>query len=69
MININQKEAEYLRSKGRGFDVHVISKTHNSRAKKYYMTTRYKTVKILNEYRKALHRTDLCDNSNKGFNF
>ena len=70
MINISQKEAEYLRSKGRGFDIHTISKTHKGRAKRYYMTTRYKTIEILNEYRKSVHQTDLyIDKNKKNFNF
>lgn len=69
MINISQKEAEYLRSKGRGFDVHVISKTHKSHAKRYYMTTRPRTVEILNAYRKAIHQTDLYYGNKNNFQF
>ena len=50
--------------------MHTISKTHKGRAKRYYMTTRYKTVEILNEYRKSVHQTDLyIDKNKKNFNF
>lgn len=65
LIIINTKEAEYLRSQGRGFDVHVMSKTHKSRAKKYWLTTRNKSVQLLNDYRKSKHQTDLYNNRNK----
>jgi hypothetical protein len=65
LITITSKEAEYLRSKGRGFDVHVTSKTHKSRGKKYWLTTRYRSVQLLNDYRKSRHQTDLYKSKNK----
>ena len=52
MIKISKEEAEYLRSKKRGFDVHMSSKTHKGRAKRYYLTESYKSLEILNKYRK-----------------
>ena len=44
LISINAKEAEYLRSKGRGYDVKTANKSHKSRSKKYFMTTNFKSV-------------------------
>lgn len=65
LISINAKEAEYLRSKGRGYDVKTANKSHKSRSKKYFMTTNFKSVELLNNYRKSLNRTDLCIKKNK----
>ena len=62
MISINAKEAEYLRSKGRGYDVKTANKSHKSRSKKYFMTTNFKSVELLNNYR---NRTDLYIKKNK----
>ena len=59
MITINKKEAEYLRSKGRDHDIHVHNKTHKGNAKHYYLTTSFKSVDLLNKYRKKIHQTDL----------
>lgn len=65
LISINAKEAEYLRSKGRDFDVKTVNKSHKSRSKKYFMTTNFESVKLLNNYRKSLNRTDLYIKKNK----
>lgn len=54
MIKITQCEAEMLKNKGRGFDVHISSKTHKGRAKKYYMTESEESLDILSEYRKSI---------------
>lgn len=53
MIKITQTEAEMLRSKGRGMDVHLHNKTHKSRTKTYYLTESQKSMSILNEYRES----------------
>lgn len=58
MIQINQKEAEYIREHNRGFDVHISSKTHKGKAKRYYLTTSAKSMNLLKEYRESVHRTD-----------
>lgn len=52
MIKISKDEAEMLREKGRGFDVHMSSRTHKARAKKYYLTENPKSIQILEKYRK-----------------
>lgn len=52
MIKISQNEAKFLRENGRGFDVHVSSKTHKSRAKRYYLTESKGSLKMLAQYRK-----------------
>lgn len=59
LITISKKEASFLRSKGRAHDVHVHSKNHKSNAKRYFLTTSFKSVNILNEYRKSIHQSDL----------
>ncbi len=46
-----------LRLMGRGDDVHMSSKEHKSRGKRYYATESPKTLKLLDEYRE---RTLLC---------
>lgn len=52
MIRITKNEAEYLRANGKGYDVHMSSATHKSRAKRFYATTSPKTMKLLEKYRK-----------------
>lgn len=59
MIQISQKEAEYLRSKNRDNDIHVHSKNHKSRSKRYFLTTSKVSVDLLNDYRRSRHQTDL----------
>ena len=51
MIDITSAEAAYLRKNGRGHDVHMSSRGKCSRGKKYFATTDYKTMCLLNEYR------------------
>ena len=38
LLKITREEAEYLRSHGRGNDIHISSATKNSRGKRYYVT-------------------------------
>lgn len=52
MLVISQSEAQYLRSKGRGNDVHLANKTHKSRSKKYFLTENKRSVDLLNKYRR-----------------
>lgn len=52
MVEITQDEAIMLRESGRSDDVHMSSRTKKSRGKKYFMTESYKSIKLLNEYRK-----------------
>ena len=53
MISISQKEAKMLREHGRGEDIHMSSRNKKSRGKRYFLTESYKSMKILNGYRKA----------------
>ena len=53
MIDITRDEADMLRKAGRGNDVHMSSRQHKSRSKTYFLTTSPKSMKLLNEYRKA----------------
>lgn len=53
MIKINQKEAEYIRSNGMDYLVHMSSATHKSRAKRYYLTEDKKGLRLLYNYRKS----------------
>ena len=59
MVKITQKEAKYLREQNKGYNIHVISKTHKSRGKTYYLTEEPATLQILNDYRTKRHQTDL----------
>ena len=52
MILITKKEAYYLRDKGKGKDIIVSSKTHNGKAKRYYLTESKVSLDILSSYRK-----------------
>ena len=52
MILITKKEAYYLRDKGRGKDIIVSSKTHNGKAKRYYLTESKASLKLLDAFRK-----------------
>lgn len=52
MILITKKEAYYLRDKGRGKDIIVSSKTHNGKAKRYYLTESKTSLKLLDTFRK-----------------
>ena len=54
MILITKNEAKYLREHGRGADINISSKTHKSRAKKYYLEEKEKSLKLLEEYRKSI---------------
>ena len=58
MVNITQAEAFFLRASGRGEDVHVSSRTHKSRSKRYFATESYKTMTLLNKYRRQ-HVTEV----------
>ena len=40
-----------LRENGRGHDVHMSSRNKKSRGKRYFLTTSFKSMKLLNEYR------------------
>lgn len=50
MVNISQKEAEYLRNHGRAFDVRVRNKHHKSKAKSYFLVEHVRSVEMLNRY-------------------
>lgn len=54
MIQISQNEAKYLRSRGRAKDVHMSSITSKSRGKRYYLTEDYKSLQLLEQYRKRI---------------
>ncbi len=54
MVKINQHEAFYLRDMGLGKDVHMSSKTHKGRAKRYFATESPKTMKALKKYRQDI---------------
>ena len=58
MIQISQKEAEYIRKHNRDFDVHMSSKTHKGNAKRYYLTTSDQSLYLLKEYRESVHQYD-----------
>ena len=51
MVNITQAEAFFLRASGRADDVHVSSRTHKSKAKRYFATESFKTMQLLNKYK------------------
>ena len=53
MITITKAEAAYLRDNGRSIDVHMSSRSKNSNGKRYFLTTSYKSMKLLNEYRNS----------------
>ena len=53
LIKIEADEAAYLRENGQAFDVHMTSATHKSKAKKYYLTTSPRSMKLLDKYRKS----------------
>jgi len=54
MILISSEEACYLREKKMGNFIVVSSKTHKSKAKKYYLTENQKALDILNGFRKSV---------------
>lgn len=54
MIKITKHEAEMLRERGRGMDIHIHNKTYGSRGKTYYLTESKASMGILNRYRKAV---------------
>lgn len=58
MEKISRAEAEYLRQNGRAVDVHTSSKNHKGKSKKYYVTTSYKSLKLLREYRESLVKVE-----------
>lgn len=58
MVNISQKEAEYLRNHGRAFDVRVRNKHHKSKAKSYFLVEHVRSVEMLNRYRESINQTD-----------
>ena len=51
LIQISKDEAEYLRSNGLWYDVHMSSRNKKSKGKRYYMTTSPKASKLLDKYR------------------
>ncbi len=60
MIDISRAEADYLRKSGRGNDVHMANQRHKSHAKKYFVTTSPKTMRLLEDYRKQ-HTLEVYD--------
>lgn len=57
MIKISKNEAEYLKSKNRGMDIHISSKSHKGKAKRYYLTESRKSLEMLNRYRNSVRTT------------
>lgn len=51
MVEISRKEAEMLRKTGFGGYVHMSSKTHKSRSKRYYLTEAKTPMDFLEYYR------------------
>lgn len=51
VLKISKQEAEYLRDNGRGYDIHISSKSHKSRGKRYYATSSPKTMKLLDKFK------------------
>ena len=51
LIDITRDEADMLRENGRGKDVHMSNQKHKSRGKSYFVTTSFKTMKLLEKYR------------------
>nr|DAR15273.1 MAG TPA: hypothetical protein [Caudoviricetes sp.] len=71
LVNINQKEAEYLRNHGRFFDVKVCNKHHKSKGKSYFLVEHVRSIEMLNRYRESINQTDLLTVKprNKDFRF
>ena len=59
LVNINQKEAEYLRNHGRSFDVKVCNKHHKGKTKSYFLVEHVRSFEMLNKYRTSINQTDL----------
>lgn len=57
LISISQEEAKYLREHGRSHDIHLSSATHKGHAKRNWLTTSYKSMMLLEEYRNKKHVT------------
>lgn len=54
LIDITADEANMLRKKGRGLDVHMSSRSKKSRGKRYFLTESFKSLKILSDYRENI---------------
>lgn len=54
MILITNNETEYLRLNNMGKYITVSSKTHKSKAKKYYLTENPGALALLNKYRESI---------------
>lgn len=54
MIQITQSEAIMLRENNCEEDVHMTSRNHRSKAKKYYAVTSKKAMRLLEKYREQL---------------
>lgn len=51
MILITKQEAQYLRERGYESYIHISSKTHKGKAKKYYLTENERVLNKLYNYR------------------
>lgn len=54
MVLISNEEACYLRDNNMGKFIVISSKTHKSKAKKYYLTENPKALDLLNSFRQSL---------------
>ena len=66
MVEINRKEAEMLRKAGFGGYVHMSSKTHKSRSKRYYLTEAKTPMDLLEYYRNNRKILSVYPNGYKG---
>lgn len=51
VILITKQEAQYLRERGYESYIHISSKTHKGKAKKYYLTENERVLNKLYNYR------------------
>lgn len=52
MVKITANEAKYLREHGHGDEIHISSKTHKSRGKRYYLTENREPMRLLRNFRR-----------------
>lgn len=57
MVLITNSETEYLRHNNMGKFITVSSKTHKSKAKKYYLTENPKALDLLRKYRESITKS------------
>lgn len=54
MIPISKDEAFLLREHGRGKDVHMSSKDHKAKGKRYWATESFKSMNLIKAYRESI---------------